>query len=136
MNYKLEKRSLNIPGQLEVSYDFKYDVLLFKLKNREYKRSVEFQNFVADIDEEGYVTGAQIFDASKAFNIDKYLLRNVHHAHFKAHAENNVITIILNFNIILRNRIIPLLSREKSFTQQFIASTTNLKDSSVESSVA
>ncbi|MBW2969424.1 DUF2283 domain-containing protein, partial [Candidatus Woesearchaeota archaeon] len=65
-------------------YDYKYDILTFKMKNRNYKKSIEFQNFVIDIDNKNFVTGIRIFDASKVFNTDKYVLKNIIKGDFKA----------------------------------------------------
>ena len=122
-----ERRHLSAMGQGEFTYDYKEDILFFKIKNRNYKKSVELQNFIADIDEEGFVTGVRVFDASKVFGIDKYALKNITYMEFTSNVENNVITITCKFISKVRNRVVP-----EQFKQQFTqASPMALADSSI-----
>jgi len=133
------QRHLNATGKGESLYDYKYDIFTFKIKDRKYKKSIEFQNFVADIDSEDFITGIRIFDASKVFGIDKFILKNIIQCEFKANIENKVITIVLKFVAKIRNRIMPLLSAEENFTQQIttpISEKIHLRDSFVECPVA
>ena len=128
-------RHLNATGKGEIIYDYKYDILTFKVADREYKNSFEFQNFVADIDKKDFVTGIRIFDVSKVFGITKHILRNIVHCDFKARVENNIITITFKFIGKLRNKIIPIFTEKESFTQQIttpINSHHPLDDSLVE----
>lgn len=121
------RKHLSAPGQGEFFYDYGEDLLLFKIKDRNYKRSVELQNFVADIDEEGFVTGVRIFDASKVFGVDKYSLRNITSMEFRSDVEKNVITITCTFTSKMRNKPVP-----KQFTQQLTqAAPVDLADSSI-----
>ena len=57
-----KERHLNAPGKGEFLYDYKHDILTFKIRDRDYKMSVELQNFAIDIDTENFVTGIRIFD--------------------------------------------------------------------------
>lgn len=108
-------------------YDFKEDILLFKIRERNYKKSVELQNFVADIDEEGFVTGVRVFDASKVFGMGKYALKNITYMEFTSHVENNVITITCKFVSKVRNKAVP-----EQFRQQLTQTAPmNLADSSI-----
>jgi len=123
-------KKLNGTGKGEFLYDFNNDTLMFKIKDRDYKNSVEFQNFIADVDEEGFVTGIRIMDASKVFGIDKYTLRNVVSWEFKTIVEHGMITIRLNFVGKVRNKEVSV----ENFTQQ-LTTTLNgyhLADSMVE----
>jgi len=121
------QKHLEAEGRGEFTYDFKYDVLYFKIKDRTYKKSVEFQNFVADIDDEDFVTGMRVFDASKVFGIDKYALKNITYMEFESNVENNVITIRCRFVCKIRNKPVP-----ENFTQQLTQKATiALADSSV-----
>lgn len=115
-------------------YDYKYDILTFKIQNRNYKKSIELQNFVVDIDEEDFVTGIRIFDASKVFGVNKYNLKNIVQYKFEANIENNVITIRIKFVSKIRNKMIPIFSKEQNFMQQIttpVAAQHHLADSSV-----
>ncbi len=117
-------RHLKAPGKGAFLYDYKYDILTFKIKDRDYKMSVEFQNFVVDIDKENFITGIRIFDASKVSGMDKLVLKNMKRGEFRASIQNNVITVRLNFVGILRNKLIPFIpffSEKENFTQQFTA---------------
>lgn len=84
-----------VKGEGEIVYDRKYDILLFKIKARTYKKSMEFQNFVFDFDSDGFIMGVRIFDASKTFDVTQEVLSNISTCYFKALVENNVINIQL-----------------------------------------
>ena len=127
-------KHLDATGKGEYLYDFKNDILMFKVKDRDYKMSIEFQNFVSDIDEEGFVTGIRIFDASKVFGIDRYYLKWIVHVEFKARVESNVITIAIQFVTRVRNKIFPLLGHKETFKQQITTpiGSYQIEDSLVE----
>lgn len=128
------EKHLDGTGQGEWLYDFKNDLLMFKIKDREYKASVEFQNFVADIDFEGFVTGTRVFDASKVFGIDKFTLRHIIKWGFRTSVEAGMITVRLTFVGQVRNKEVPV----ENFTQQLTSALQgyDLMDSSVECAVA
>lgn len=99
-------KHLDAKGKGENDYDFANDVLFFKVKNREYDHSIELDDIVLDVDNEGYITGIQIFDASKMFNIEKDALRNVQKWEFTVRTEGKVIFIQLMFEMVRRNKFI------------------------------
>lgn len=115
------KKFLDGKGKGEFFYDYKFDTLIFKTKDRDYKNSIEFQNFVIDIDTENFVTGIRIFDVSLISGISKVTLKNLIHGEFKASISNNVINIRFKFVGKLRNKIIPLFHEKQDFTQLFSA---------------
>jgi len=100
----MEGRHLNAVG--EYDYDFKYDILFFKVKDREYLKSIETGNMVLDLDSEKFLTGVQIFDASKYLRIDKMMLRKIPRWKFEARIQDNIFEVRLIFQIELRNKII------------------------------
>ncbi len=102
----MEPKHLDARGKGEVDYDYKNDILFFKVKDREYAKSLEFEEIVLDIDKEGFITGIQLFGASELFRIDKETLRNVRGWEFHIKAESNVITLQLRFEMIKRNKVI------------------------------
>lgn len=104
MSMKATRRILEKKG--EVDYDYLEDILFFKVKDREYSRSVEMGSLVVDIDEEDFITGIQIFDASQFFGLSKEQLRGVRKWQFKASIEGNRLEIRLVFQVIFRNKII------------------------------
>ena len=100
----MEDRKLNAPG--ECDYDYKYDILFFKVKDRQYSRSIEIGNIVLDLDSENFLTGVQIFEASKFFEIDKIKLREIPKWNFEAKIVDNRIEVRINFQYNVRNTII------------------------------
>ena len=121
-------------GEGEFFYDYKNDILIFKIKNRDYKMSIEFENFIIDIDTEDFVTGIRIFDVSKVSGLNKVVFKNLVHGEFKASIKDNIITVRLRFVGKLRNKIVPLFSKEQDFTQQISAPVSSkhpIKDSEV-----
>lgn len=127
-------KHLDGTGKGEMQYDFKHDILMFKVRDRDYQMSTEFQNFVADIDEEGFVTGIRVFDASTVFNIEKEILKNIRQWEFKAIIEDNTLTVTFRFAGKRENTEIPI----ENFTQQMTTSLNgyHLADSSVECAIA
>ena len=101
MNKPLEKH-LNKPG--EYDYDIRNDIFFFKVKNREYSHSVELRNFVIDFDDENFIVGLQIFDASDFLNIPKEILLQVKGFGMKAQVKDGVIQINLGFTSVQRNK--------------------------------
>ena len=120
-------------GKGEFIYDYKYDILTFKIKDRNYKKSIEIQNFAVDIDDQDFVTGIRVFDASKVFGIDKYVLRNIVHGEFKASVEKNIMTITIKFVFMQRNKLI--FTKKENFVQQITAPIKNVADSVSECAV-
>ncbi|MGC9310070.1 MAG: DUF2283 domain-containing protein [Candidatus Nanoarchaeia archaeon] len=98
-------KSRNLEAKGEMDYDYVNDIVFFKVKNREYGFSIEFQNMVIDIDKEKFITGIQIFEASKFLNIPKINLREIPKWQFKAKIENRVIEIRLNYQLQIRNKV-------------------------------
>ncbi|MBI2652197.1 DUF2283 domain-containing protein, partial [Candidatus Woesearchaeota archaeon] len=67
-----------LEGKGEVDYDYENDILFFKLKGRQYDKSIELlDNLVVDVDKEGFLVGIQMFDASEYLNIDKKSLLKI-----------------------------------------------------------
>jgi hypothetical protein len=123
----MKNRILNAKGKGEYSYDYKNDVLLFKIKDRDYKKSLDFGNLIVDIDKEDFITGLRIFDASKIFEIDKLALKNVREFEFNAKIEERTVTIQLKFIPIIRNK--PVMKQGQDFIRD--ADDNMLKDSKV-----
>lgn len=105
---------LNAKGNGEFKYDLKHDVLFFKIKEREYQKSLNFDDIVIDLDKQNFITGIQIFEASKLFTLDKYSLSRIRAWEFSAKAETKkenaevktVITISILFETKRRNAVI------------------------------
>jgi len=90
----------------KVDYDYKYDILFFKGSNRVYSHSVELDNMVVDVDSEGLITGIQVFDASKFFNLKKSDFLKVGRWEFRSSVNGGRIEIRLLFKVVVRNKVI------------------------------
>ena len=99
----IKPRHLEAEGEMD--YDYVNDILFFKLKNREYDFSLEFQNMVIDVDNEKFITGIQIFEASEFLGISRVNLRAIPKWQFKSKIDNGVIELRLNYQIEIRNKI-------------------------------
>lgn len=97
-------RHLDGTGNGETKYDYSNDILLLKIKERDYKKSIELDNLVVDFDSEDFIYGLRIFDASKVLELPKESLRNIQKFDFKAMVEDNIIYIKLSFVATLRNK--------------------------------
>ena len=64
-------RHLDGTGKGEAKYDYSNDILLLKIKDRDYKKSIELDNLVVDFDSEDFIYGMRIFDASKVLELPK-----------------------------------------------------------------
>ena len=102
------ERTLNEKGK--VSYDYDNDILYFKIIDREYDFSIELHNLVIDVDEEKFITGIRVFDASKVFGIPKISLRDIPEFNFKARIDQNIITVEFKFVARRRNSLKKLES--------------------------
>jgi uncharacterized protein YuzE len=116
-------KHLNARGKGEIRYDYANDILLFKTRGRDYLKSIDFDNIVVDLDKQGFITGIQIFDASKVFKRSKIALTNIKHFEFHSKAENNVIAIQLRFTYVLRNK--PEIQQGHDFIREVLNSKIN-----------
>ena len=95
-------RFLNKIGEFD--YDFRNDILFFKVKDREYSHSVELSSLVIDFDEEDFIVGLQIINASRILNISKEILRGINSFNMQAKISDGVIQISVSFGMISRNK--------------------------------
>ncbi len=115
--------------QGEYEYDAGNDLLIFRTKERDYHSSLEFDDFVLDMDTKRHITGMRIFDASKVFDISKRALSDLRNLEFGSKMEGNSISISMRFDVKKKG----VLERH---VQNFYRSVDNsLKDSEVESGV-
>lgn len=99
-------KHLDGKGKGEMDYDYKNDILVFKIKDREYKKSIDFEDIILDLDKEGFITGVQIFDASKLFKMNKAALKNIKKWEFNTKVEDKNIIVQLTFEALQRNKVL------------------------------
>lgn len=103
-----------LKGKGEVDYDFSNDILFFKTKDRKYAKSIELDNIVLDIDSKGFITGVQIFGASKFLKIEKIKLRDIPDWNFHTKTEKvrengktvTKVEIRIEFSMRVRNKLV------------------------------
>lgn len=125
----MAKQQYEKANEGEFLYDDKYDILMMKVKEREYKISVEFQDFVVDLDTEERIMGVRIFDASKVLGVNKYTLQHIVKLDFKTNVQQGMITVRLAFEGMVKDKE-PALEH---FTQQLITNVNgyNFQNASV-----
>ena len=92
------EKHLNAIGRGAYSYDSRHDILFFKIKERDYSTSLEFDELVIDMDTEGFIMGIRLFDASQILRLDKESLSKIQGFEFSARAESGVISVQLRFS--------------------------------------
>lgn len=105
-------RHLDAKGKGEWDYDYLNDILMFKVKGREYDRSIEAENLVVDVDKEGFIVGLQIFEASDFFRVPKDALRSVKNWVLEATVARNRMEVRLGFQMLQRNKKIESILRD------------------------
>lgn len=100
----MNNQERHLEGKGVMDYDYVNDILFFKVYNREYDRSLEFENMVIDIDKENFIVGLQIFDASVFLNVSKENLK-IKSWNFKAVIKPKSIEIRLTCEVNIRNKI-------------------------------
>ncbi len=96
----------HLEGKGIADYDSKNDLLFFKVKDRDYVKSIETDNFVVDIDSEDFIVGVQIFEAATFLNLKKEALIKITKWHLEASIHENRIEVRLLFEVKIRNKII------------------------------
>ena len=101
----------------DVDYDYRYDILFFKARERDYRKSIELENLVIDIDNEGLIVGIQIREASKFLKLKKKSLLSISHWNFEAIIHNRMLELRLLFKVEIRNKIVeknPIIMQQIS----------------------
>ena len=105
-----------LEGKGEVDYDYENDILFFKLKGRQYSKSIELlDNLVVDVDKEGFLVAIQMFDASEYLKIDKKSLLKIPNWQFTINVHESIIEIRLVFQVKIRNKIVeknPIIAQQ------------------------
>jgi len=99
-----------------LDYDMRNDSLYIYTKERKYKGSLDLEDIIIDISEDGEIIGIEILDASKKFKIPKYGLKNI--VSFKSIIE-------ITKDVIKINMKIAVLRRNKKVEKSIIAKGLN-----------
>ena len=74
---KAKTKVFNGLGKGEWIYDYSHDILTLKVKEQEYEKSIDVENYIFDFDPQGILRGIQIFDASHVLGIARGVLRQL-----------------------------------------------------------
>ena len=97
-----------LEGKGRMTYDYEYDILYFRIEERDYDVSEEFDDIIFDLDKEEFIIGISIQDASKHLKVPKEALRSIKDFEFSALVEGKVATVQLRFTCINRNKELRL----------------------------
>ncbi len=120
----MKNKKLDARGKGEFSYDKENDIIFFKIKDRNYFKSLEFDELVVDLDSKDFIIGLRIFEASRLLKIDKDRIESLHKFEFNAKVEAGLVKIQLRF--ILDN---PELNYMQDFVREIL--DTEINDSEV-----
>src|SRR3989344_523177 len=101
----MKKSEKILKGKGQADYDYKNDILFFKTINRKYSSSLEAINLVLDLDDENFLIGIQIFEASKYLGFSKKQLLNIKAWQYQARIHEGQIELKLAFTIMDRNKL-------------------------------
>jgi uncharacterized protein YuzE len=86
-------------------YDFENDVLYIYTNEGKYGESVDLDDVILDIGEDGNIIGIEILDASKIFKVDKYdLLKNLIKFEAVIKITKDVIKLNMKLEVLKRNK--------------------------------
>lgn len=83
-------------------YDFENDTILFYGGSDKYKFSMDLDGIILDVNEDNYIMGIEILDASKKFKFSKSDLRDI--SKFSATIKTNEKNIEVNMKLKINKR--------------------------------
>ena len=87
-------------------YDLQNDSIFFYGEDKKYKSSVELEGVILDFNEENYLTGIEILDASEKFNVSKADLLNIKNFDATIIISKENIDVRMNMEYYKRNKLI------------------------------
>jgi uncharacterized protein YuzE len=87
-------------------YDLENDTIFFYGTNKKYKTSVDIDDVIVDISEDGFMMAIEILDASRKFNVQKSDLSNVQYFNAEIRINEETIKITMELKILKRNGLI------------------------------
>ncbi|MCD4765541.1 MAG: DUF2283 domain-containing protein [Methanosarcinales archaeon] len=87
-------------------YDLQNDSIFFYGEDKKYKSSVELEGVILDFNEEDYLTGIEILDASEKFNVSKADLLNIKNFNATIIINKENIDVRMKMEYYKRNKLI------------------------------
>lgn len=85
-------------------YDSQNDTILFYGGDGNYKSSIDLDGIIIDFNDENYLMGVEILDASNRLNISKYDLRNTKYFDMNLEVTEESIHVTMEIKISKRNK--------------------------------
>ena len=99
-------------GKGKYTYDNENDIVMFKIKNKEYSHSNEYEEIIVDLDKNRLVSGIRIFDASEILTIKKEYLEECKEIRFNIKIKNDIIELDVKIRTIDKNNQIVHYSKK------------------------
>lgn len=87
-------------------YDFQNDSIFFYEEDEKYRSSIDLDGIILDFNEEGYLMGIEILDASEKFNVLKSDFHNIKHFGATIEINKENIKVTMKMEMIKRNKSI------------------------------
>lgn len=87
-------------------YDFQNDTIFFYVDNDKYVSSMDLDGIILDLNEDNFIMGIEILNASKKFNSSKAGLRDIHHFSATIEISKKNIEVSMKLEIVKRNKLI------------------------------
>jgi uncharacterized protein YuzE len=87
----------------KVSYDFESDIFYIIPMDRVYASSFQMGDIIFDIDDKNRISGIEILNASKMFNVQKVFLKNNISGRLELDVSDDLIKLKLSLTLIIRN---------------------------------
>lgn len=89
-------------------YDYQNDSIFFYGEDGKYKSSIELEGIIIDFNEDDYLVGIEILDASEKFNVSKADLLNIKNFNATMTISKEIIEVKMKIEYFKRNKLIDM----------------------------
>lgn len=104
LDYDFENDILFCSKNNDQKFSKIFDFFYMSAKNRKYSSSIDYDNFILDLDENNKIVGLEILSASNLFNLSKLQLQSLKQAKFEFIIDSKKIKINIHLEILFRNK--------------------------------
>ena len=110
---KVKLNNKEIKGEAGLNYDAETDALYVYAKDIKYVESIDLDDIILDIGENGIIKGIEILDASKKFKLNKYDLKHIKKLIAEIEITPDVIKLKITISVLKRNKEIERFTTAK-----------------------
>ncbi|EHP88523.1 DUF2283 domain-containing protein [Methanotorris formicicus] len=110
---KVKLNNKEIKGEAGLDYDAETDALYVYAKDIKYVESIDLDDIILDIGENGIIKGIEILDASKKFKLNKYDLKHIKKLIAEIEITPDVIKLKITISVLKRNKEIERFTTAK-----------------------